>query len=198
MRFLTFALACGTLLPSVLSGQGRYSLTVTGVAGTHLVTDQIFQSIKITQLVAPTLTLGGSLPVSPHQRMGIEIALGSTKTRVLETGYPTTEGPAFRTLSVTLGFEGPILSRFTYRAGAGLLKYMPDHQGIFLQGGPLLLVLTGGLDYHYPLHGGLGLLARARYDYQRFTTDQLQAIGFSRTQDVHRVGIGLGIEYQRP
>ncbi|MBK6780077.1 MAG: hypothetical protein IPG75_10990 [Gemmatimonadetes bacterium] len=58
-------------------------------------------------------------------------------------------------------------------------------------------MLSGGADIRIPIPAPVGIVARIRYDYQRFNTDELQATGFARTQDVHRVGVGLGIEYQR-
>lgn len=198
MRKPTLALLLAAILPASLAGQARYSLAVGAMAGTKLLTDQIFEDIKVTQVLAPTVTLGANFPVSKRERAGFEVSFANWKSRVVETGEPTIEGPAYRTLSVTFGVDGPLFSRLTYHGGAGLLKYFPDKQGIFLTGGPLLLVLTGGVDYHFPLRAPFGLFARARYDYHRFSTDELQSAGFARTQDVHRVGLGLGIEYQRP
>ena len=198
MRILTLTLLLVAPLPTILAAQARFDLTFGAMAGTKLLEDRIFQKITVTQKIAPTVTLGASLPVSDRERVGLEIGLGSTKTRVNEAGLPLVAGPGFRTLSITAGVTGPLLHRFTYRGGAGMLKYLPDKEGIFRSGGPLLLILTGGVDYHFPLRGPIGLAARIRYDYQRFSTDALQAIGFSRTQDIHRVGLGLGIEYQSP
>jgi hypothetical protein len=196
MRILTLALLLA--IPSPLAGQARYDLTLGAMAGTRLLKDRIFQDIEVTQAIAPTITVGASLPVSAHERAGLEVGLGLGKSRIKEAGFPTVDGPGFRDLSITAGITGPLISHFTYRGGAGLLKYFPDKEGIFLRGGPLLLVITGGVDYHFRVHGPLGLVARLRYDYQRFSTDELQAAGFSRNQDVHRLGLGLGIEYQRP
>jgi hypothetical protein len=198
MRILTLTLLLVAPLPTALPAQARFDLSFGATAGTRLLEDRIFQKITITQLIAPTVTLGASLPVSARERAGLEIALGSAKTRVKEAGFPVVVGPGFRTLSITAGVTGPLFRGFTYRGGAGMLKYLPDKEGIFRSGGPLLLILTAGVDYHLPIRGPIGLAARIRYDYQRFSTDELRAIGFSRTQDIHRVGLGLGIEYQRP
>lgn len=198
MRILALTLLLAAPLPSGLAAQARFDLSFGAMAGTKLLEDRIFQKITVTQLVAPTVTLGASLPVSARERAGLEVAFGVTKTRIKEAGFPLLAGPAFRTLSVTAGVTGPLFRRFTYRGGAGMLKYLPDKEGIFRRGGPLLLILTGGVDYHLPIHGPIGLAARIRYDYQRFSTDELQALGFSRTQDIHRIGLGLGIEYQSP
>ncbi len=197
MRTFSTTLALASLLPGILLGQARYSLALGATAGTRLVSDRIFQEIEVTQGIAPTVTIGASLPVSARERAGVEIALGFGKTRIRESGFPTADGPGFRTLAITGGVQGPVWGPVGYRFGAGLLKYLPDKEGIFRRGGPLLLILSGGTDIRLPVGGPVGFAARLRYDYQRFNTDELQSTGFGRTQDVHRVGVGLAIEYQR-
>jgi hypothetical protein len=197
MRLLTTTLALAALLPAALAGQARYSASFGLTGGTKLSKDRIFQEIRITQQLAPTITLGASLPVSPRERAGLEVALGFGKSQVKEPGFPTLDGPSYRMLGVTAGVDGPLLGPLRYRFGAGLVKYMASREGIFRQGAPLLLVLTLGSDYHVYTSGTVGLVARLRYDYQRFSTDELRSAGFTRTQDVHRIGLGLGIEYTR-
>ena len=197
MRTLPAALTLAFLLPAAAAGQARYSLTVGATGGTRLATDRIFRDIQVTQAIAPTITLGASLPVSPRERAGIEVALGFGQTRIKETGLPTADGAGFRTLSVTGGVQGPVFGPIGYRFGAGILKYLPDKEGIFRQGGPLLLSLSLGSDYPIVTKGKVGAVARLRYEYQRFSTDELRTLGFSRTQDVHRLGLGLAIEYTR-
>ena len=198
MRILTFMLALAGALPLPLAGQVRYSVTLGATGGSCLVRDRIFQDIKVQQSIAPTVTLGATVPVSRRERAGLEVALGFAGTRIEERGFPSVDGPGFRTLSLTAGVEGPLHSQLTYHAAAGFVKYFADRAGIFRQGGPRLLVLAGGVDYHLPFRGPVGLLARIRYDFQRFSTDELRATGFLRTQDVHRIGLGLGLEHPRP
>jgi len=182
-------------LPATLSGQARYTATVGLTAGTQLVKDQIFQTVRVGQKLAPTATLGVSLPVSARERAGLEVTFGFGRTRIKESGLPEADGPRYRTLSVTAGVQGPILDRLSLRASAGVLKYLADDSGIFRGGGPLLFLLGGGADFRLPVRGAVGLIARLRYDYQRFSTNALEAAGFSRSQDVHRLGLGLGVEY---
>lgn len=197
MRLFSTTLALATLLPAALAGQARYSVGFGMMAGTKLATDRIFQNITITQELAPTFTIGASLPVSARERAGLEISLGLGKTQVKEGGFPTVDGPSYKTLGFSAGVDGPLLGPFRYRFGAGLTKYLADKEGIFRQGGPLLLALTLGSDYHVFTSNKVGVVARLRYDYQRFSTDELRTTGFARTQDVHRLGLGLAVEYTR-
>ena len=195
MRLPYRLLALTALVPSVLAAQTRYSAGFSLVTGTKLVTDRIFQDITVVERPAPTFTLGMTVPASQRERFSIELALGFAKTRIRESGYPEYDGPSYRTLGLTAGVEGPILGALHYRGGAGVIKYLPDKVGIFRQGGPTLLLLTMGADYRLPVHLGVGLIARLRYDYQRFSTDAMRSLGFGRTEDVHRVGLGLAVEY---
>lgn len=197
MRLITTTLALAALLPAALAGQARYSIGFGAMGGTKLAADRIFQDISISQRVTPTVTLGASLPVSARERAGLEITLGFGKTRIKEAGFGTVDGDSYKTLGFTAGVDGPMLGPLRYRFGAGLMKYLADKEGIFRQGGPLLLTLTLGSDYRIFTSGKMGLAARLRYDYQRFSTDELRSAGFARTQDVHRVGLGLAIEYSR-
>lgn len=197
MRLITTTLALTALLPAALAAQARYSFAVGAMGGTKLAQDRIFQDISITQRIAPTFTIGASLPVSARERAGIEVSLGFGKTRFKEAGFGTVDGESYKTLGFTLGVDGPLIQKARYRFGAGLMKYMADKEGIFRQGGPLLLTLTLGADYHLFNSGKMGVAARMRYDYQRFSTDELRTAGFARTQDVHRIGLGLALEYTR-
>jgi len=199
MRIAPRRLLCLALLaPAGLSAQARYSASLGLLGGTPLAHDQVFQEIDVQQDLAPTVTLGVSFPVSKREYFGLETALGFSGVTIVESGSPDVMGPSFTTLSLTGSVDGPVIGPLRYRVGAGILKYLPDKEGIFAEGGPLLLVLTAGADVRLVTRGSFTLMARVRYDYQRFTTDQLQFSGFSRTQDVHRLGLGLGVDYSRP
>lgn len=197
MRLPLAVLALAAMAPGVLTAQTRYSLGVGATAGTKLVSDRIFQDISVEQKVSPTITLGISTAVSSKERGSVELSLGLGKTRIKEEGRAEADGPDFKTLGLSLGVDGPMFKPLRYRIGAGLIKYMPDKEGFFRQGGPLLLTLGLGADAPLYSTGSIGLVARLRYDYQRFSTDELRTAGFARTQDVHRVGLGLAVEYAR-
>jgi hypothetical protein len=197
MRLFLAALALAAIAPAPVLAQTRYSFGVGFTGGTKLLEDRIFETITVEQRPAPTFTLGVSTPVSTRERAGVELSLGLGKTRIKESGQPEIDGPDFKTLALSVGVDGPVLKVLRYRIGAGLIKYMPDKEAFFRQGGPLLLTLALGADVPVYHTGSLGLVGRIRYDYQRFSTDELRTAGFARTQDVHRVGLGLAIEYSR-
>jgi hypothetical protein len=197
MRLLLAALALAAIAPAPALAQIRYSFGVGLTGGTKLVEDRIFEDIVVEQRPAPTFTVGVSTSVSAKERAGVELALGLAKTRIKESGEPEIDGPDFKTFGLSVGVDGPVLKVLRYRIGAGLIKYFPDKEGFFRQGGPLLLTLALGADVPVYSTGALGLVGRVRYDYQRFSTDELRTAGFARTQDVHRVGLGLAIEYSR-
>jgi len=54
-------------------------------------------------------------------------------------------------------------------------------------------VLGLGVDYRWQWKPRWQWVAGFRYDFHRFTTDELMAQGFGGTQDVHRVMISIGI-----
>lgn len=197
MRLFLAVLALAAIAPVPLAAQTRYSFGAGLTGGTKFLEDRIFEDITVEQKPAPTFTVGVSTAVSARERAGIELSLGLGKTRIKESGQPEVDGPDFKTLGMSVGVDGPIIKMLRYRIGAGLIKYFPDKEAFFRQGGPLLLTLALGADVPVYRTSSLGLVGRVRYDYQRFSTDELRTAGFSRTQDVHRLGLGLAIEYSR-
>jgi hypothetical protein len=185
-------------MPAALAAQVRISALFSVTDGTDLVRDQIGQKITVEQRMIPALTVGAAVPVAPKDRLGVELGLGLGKTRIQETGIGTSDGPSYRTLTATLGYEGPIVWRFRYRASAGVLKYLPDQDGIFREGGPAVLLLGFAVEYRAPIRSRFDLMARLQYDFHRFTTTTLQNAGFGRSEDVHRVGLGLGLGFTAP
>ncbi|HXG43383.1 MAG TPA: outer membrane beta-barrel protein [Gemmatimonadales bacterium] len=198
MKRLSLALALWALVPGGLAAQVRYSAMLSVGGGTELLRDRIFQDIELEQKHLAALTLGASLPVAPRDRLGVEVGLGFGGTTVSEAGVGRTDGPSYRTLSATLGYEGPVAWRIRYRASAGVLKYLPDKRDIFRRGGPAALLLGAAAEYRMPFGRGLDLFGRLQYDFHRFITRELEDRGFGRSQDVHRLAIGLGIGYLRP
>jgi hypothetical protein len=168
---------------------GRFGVTFA----TKLLKDDILQEIDVQQSLAPTLALGVSLPFTPQYSAGLEAAITSSGFHSSENSSDTDLG-TLRTGSLMLGLEGPLWQRVHWRAGAGLISYLPsEDSGIFLQGGTTRFLVGAGLDYRYPVMSHWDLMASLRYDFHRFTTDELVLRGFSGTQGVQRVSASIGL-----
>ncbi len=166
-------------------------LGLTGA--TDLVTDRITREINVRQNLAPTLLVGATMAVSPRLNAGVELSLGTGGVDATEAGQRFDLG-TLRTGTLTIGVDGPLVWELRWRAGVGVLKYWPgEDTGIFAQGGPTDYLLAGGIDYRRALTLDWAIVAGLRYDYHRFSTDALQARGFSQSQQVHRFGLLIGI-----
>ncbi|MFL5401846.1 MAG: hypothetical protein ACJ8BF_03425 [Gemmatimonadales bacterium] len=168
---------------------GRLGLTFT----TDLVRDVIFQEIRIRPALAPTVVVGASLPMAPRYRVGLEAGLTTSGYHSKE-GSTQTDLGTLRTGSIMLGLEGPIGWIVSWRGGVGLLHYWPtEESGIFLQGGPTRFLAGAGLDFRPKVMTNWDMMLSLRYDFHRFTTDELRARGFSGTQGVQRVSATVGL-----
>ncbi|HEY5940319.1 MAG TPA: hypothetical protein VIT87_05825 [Gemmatimonadales bacterium] len=190
-----------TLLLLILAGgetalhaQVDYNARVGATWATALVRDDIINEIEVQQKLAPTLVLGVALPIAPLYRAGLELALATSSYQSKEDGGETVDLGTLRTGTITLGLDGPVSNRLRWRAGVGLLRYLPaEDQGIFLRGGTTRFLAGAGIDYRYPIMAKWDLMAALRYDFHRFTTDELEARGFSQSQGVQRIGVTLGL-----
>jgi hypothetical protein len=182
-----------------LHAQTDYYARIGAIGANDLLRDVIVSEIPIRQSIAPLLALGASVPISPGYRVGLEGQLASG-------GYHSTENDVesdlgtLRTGSVMLLLEGPIAGRtFRWRAGGGLIKYWPsERSGMFLQGGPARFLAGAGADYRRPALGRWDFMASLRYDFHRFTTDELERRGFSHSQSVNRVSLSVGLARSLP
>jgi hypothetical protein len=190
------------LLPALLLAAGApavhaqtvYYARVGAVGASDLLRDVIVNRITVRQSVAPMLAVGGSLPLGARGfRAGAEATLASGGFHSREAGTSTDLG-TIRTGTLMLDLEGPILRELRWRLGLGGIRYWPkDDSGIFLQGGSLRLLAGAGLDYHHAVLPRWDLMTSLRYDFHRFTTDELERRGFSQTQGVSRVSISIGL-----
>jgi hypothetical protein len=178
---------------TVLQAQTEYYARLGATYATNLLRDAIVREIHVRQSVAPTLALGASLPISPVYRAGLEATLTSG-------GYHSTDGVTktdlgtLRTGSLLLNLEGPVWRRASWRAGVGLIRYFPaENSGIFVQGGTTRFLAGAGLDYQPPLSSRWEFMVSLRYDFHRFTTDELTARGFTGHQGVQRISASVGV-----
>jgi hypothetical protein len=160
---------------------------------TALLRDEIIEEVEVQQKLAPTLVLGASMPIAPRYDAGLELTLTSSGYRANEGGSTTDLG-TIRTGSATLGLHGPVAGSLRWRAGVGLLGYFPkEENGLFQSGGTTRFLAGGGLDYRRPMSSSWQLIASLRYDWHRFTTDELQSRGFSQSQGVQRIAATVGV-----
>jgi hypothetical protein len=184
-------LAAGT---GALHAQTDYYARVGAVGASTLVRDAIGDEIRVRQSIAPMVALGASLPFSPGYRAGLEATLASGGFDAEQDGIGETDLGTLRTASLLLGLDGPISSSVRWRAGIGGLIYWPSEEsGVFLQGGPVRFLAGAGVDWRRPVLASWDLIASARYDFHRFTTDELEGRGFSQAQGVSRISLSIGL-----
>lgn len=188
----------GTASPAGLAAQTDYYVRAGAIGASNLLRDVIVSEITVRQSIAPMVALGASLPVASGYRVGLEATVTSGGFHSEQDGAETDLG-TLRTGSLWLNLEGPIVDRVRWRAGAGALVYRPsDETGIFAQGGTTRWLVGAGADYRRPIMTRWDLMASARYDYHRFTTDELERRGFSQEQAVSRVSVSIGLARRIP
>jgi len=181
----------------VAQGQTDYYARLGLTFATKLVTDNIIQDIDTRQSLAPTLAVGAALPISPPYRAGLEATLTTAGYHSSETGQDTDLG-TLRTGSIILGLEGPVRRRIVWRAGAGLIRYWPsEDSGIFLRGGSTRFLVGAGLDFRRALMTSWDLMVSLRYDFHRFSTEELDVRGFTGSQGVQRISASVGLARAR-
>jgi hypothetical protein len=184
--------------PAAAQSRTDYYARVGVGYGTRLVKDEIIQEVEVRQKLGPMVALGVSVPVAGKYGAGLEATLGSGGLKASENGTDSDLGTV-RTGTLILGLDGPIWQQFRWRAGVGLISYWPkEDSGIFLRGGTTRFLAGGGVDYRRPALQSWDLMVSLRYDFHRFSTDELVARGFSGTQGVQRVSVSLGLARRRP
>jgi hypothetical protein len=186
-----------TLGVSVARAQADYYARLGVTFATKLVTDNIVEDIDTRQSLAPTLAFGAALPISPSYRAGLEATLTSSGYHSSEGNQDTDLG-TLRTGSLILGLEGPVWRRIAWRAGAGVIRYWPTEEtGIFLRGGTTRFLAGAGLDYRPAVMTNWDLMISLRYDFHRFSTDELDVRGFTGNQGVQRISASIGLARTR-
>jgi hypothetical protein len=163
------------------------------VGASTLVRDVLVTEIDVRQSIAPMLAIGASLPLSPRARVGLEAVLASGGFDAEQDGGETDLG-TIRTASLLLGLDGPIRGSLRWRMGLGGILYWPSEDaGIFLEGGPIRFLAGAGLDWRKPIMPSWDLMVSGRYDFHRFTTDELDRRGFTQAQAVSRISLSVGL-----
>jgi hypothetical protein len=183
-----------SVVQSQVDYYGRLGITVA----TRLLRDDVIEEVDTRQNPGPTLALGASLPIAPTFTAGLEATITSSSYYSREQDVKTNLG-TIRTGTVLLNLAGPIIPRVNWRAGAGLIRYWPaDQEGIFLRGGTTRFLAGAGVDYRPRLLTSWDLMLSLRYDFHRFTTDELEARRFSGSQGVQRLSATVGLARARP
>jgi hypothetical protein len=183
---------------STLQAQVDYYGRLGATAATELLKDDLIREIEVQQSLAPPLARGASLAFAPRYRAGLEATLTSGGHHATEAGEDTDLG-TLRTGSVMLGLTGVIRPDLDWRAGAGLIAYWPsEDEGIFQRGGPTQFLAGAGLDYRPSVLARWELMLSLRYDFHRFTTEELRARGFAGRQGVQRISATIGLARAQP
>jgi hypothetical protein len=194
LALLSLMVARVSVVQSQVDYYGRLGVTFS----TRLLRDNLIQEIDTRQNLAPTLALGASLPIAPSYTAGLEGTFASAGYYSEEQDLKTDLG-TLRTGSLVLNLAGPIVPQLDWRAGVGVIQYWPaDNEGIFLRGGPTRFLAGAGVDYRSSLLTSWDLMVSLRYDWHRFTTDELDARNFSGSQGVQRLSASVGLARARP
>jgi hypothetical protein len=189
------ALPLAAVLP--LQAQADYYARLGVTGSTELVQDRVIQDIEVRPSLAPTLVLGASLPFAPTYRAGLEASLTTSGYHTQELDVDSDLG-TLRTVSMILGLDGPVAGRLGWRGGVGVIRYWPtESKGIFLRGGSIRFLIGAGVDYRPPVMSRWDLMLSLRYDFHRFTTEELKARSFTGGQGVQRVSASVGLARAR-
>ena len=197
MRLICAVLVALPAAASTSHAQADYYARLGLTGSTKLARDRLFQEIEVRPGLAPTLVLGVALPFTPTYRAGLEATLTTSGYEAQEQDTDSDLG-TLRTIAMVLGIDGPIHGRLGWRGGVGLIRYWPTQdEGIFLQGGSTRFLVGGGIDFRPPVMQRWDLMMSLRYDFHRFTTDELAARRFTGHQGVHRISASIGLARAR-
>lgn len=183
-----------TLASAAAAQQVRLGARLGATWSSTLMEDVIITPIRVKAGIAPTLSLSATIPTGKQYRLGLETILTTGSLSATDNGAETDLG-SLRTATFMITAEGPIMIRDVFfRLGVGMIKYLPSEKtGIFLQGGPARITGTLAAEYRRLLRPGLNLVVGGRYGLHGFTTKELEARGFTRTQAIHRVSLEVGV-----
>jgi hypothetical protein len=183
---------------SPVAAQIGYHARVGVVRSTRLVQDVIAEDIVTKAGTAPAVMLGVSLPLAPRFSVGVEAAYARAGLSAAYDDGRSTDLGGLGMGSLMVELEGPIATSLRWRGGLGVLRYLPSEKlGMFARGGATRYLVGGGADFRRPALRAWDLMVSARYDYHRFTTDELAARGFGGAQGVHRVSLSVGLARSR-
>ena len=202
MSFPHRGLAALLVLPLVVSPSRPIAaqVTWTGHLGATLtstmVTDQVTAStIHLKPGLAPTLGIEASLPLKTKTPIDATFELvATTGTLQSHEGGNSIDLASMRTFALAAGISAHMIGPVRYRAAAGFISYLTSEKAsIFQDGAPIRPAATLALEYRRRLTSVYMLSGLVRYDVHGFTTKQLQTSGYTGSQIVHRVTVGVGV-----
>ena len=156
------------------------------------------QEITTQQSVAPQVRLGAGFPIAPKVGVGLEATAAWGGYHAKFDGQTNDLGNIM-TLGFLANLTGPVVQQLRWRAGIGMIGTMPSEDtGIFLQGGSWNVLFGAGLDYYVPLKSELNVMIGARVDTHTLSPGQTTIAGFSGTQWVPQVSLGVGLSLRKP
>ena len=182
--------------PERLTAQVGWSARLGAGFTSTMITDQLgTQVIKLAPGLSPALSVEGFLPLKTRTPLEATLELQATTGTLRRTeGGAEADLASMRTFAITGGFRGRLMGPVSWRAGAGLVSYATSEKAsIFQDGAPTRPLLTAGVEYRRALSPRTTLSGVVRYDVHSFTTKQLESAGYTGTQLVHRVLVGVGV-----
>ncbi|HWC74362.1 MAG TPA: hypothetical protein VG454_10545, partial [Gemmatimonadales bacterium] len=188
------ALLLAAGLPACLPAQVALHAAVGARFSSALVHDSIVAPVDAKPAIGPSLALAISQrtngPWIPDANLDVSWASLQRQESGTTTKFNSITGIAF-----TVGVSREVRHGLFARAGFGGIKYLPsDETGMFRGGSGLWANGTASLYWIPATLGGpahdIGVLLR--YDVHKFSTPALHAEGFTSSQWVHRISLGIG------
>lgn len=195
-RELALLLLLAARPPDRLNAQVTWTGHLGATLTSAMVTDQVTAtSIHLKPGISPTLGVEASLPLRTKTPVNASFELvATTGTLQSHEGGKITDLASMRTFALTAGISGHVASGLSLRAGVGFISYLTSEKAsVFQDGVPTRPAATLALEYRRPLNGKYTFSGLVRYDMHGFTTKQLESSGYTGSQIVHRVMVGVGV-----
>jgi hypothetical protein len=181
--------------PLPLAAQMRWSGRLGATWTSTMITDQLGTPVEIGPGIAPTLGIELSFPLKTTTPLDASFEVQGTIAELYRKESGTKQSLlSMRTLAFTGGIGGKVAGPVFWRAGAGILTYLTtEEESVFQDGTPTRLLGTAAVEYRKEIANGYRLSGLLRYDLHGFTTDQLESAGYTGSQTVHRVMLGVGV-----
>jgi len=181
--------------PGTVAAQMHWSGRLGATWTSTMISDQLGTPVEIAPGIAPTLGIELSFPLKTKTPLDASFELQGTIAELYRTENGNkTDLLSMHTLAFTGGIGGKIAGPLYWRTGVGFISYlMTEEESIFQDGTPTRLLGTAALEYRKEITHGYRLSGILRYDLHGFTTDQMANAGYTGSQTVHRVMIGMGV-----